>query len=284
MSTNRSTFLTPAVGSAIKAFTLFEVTLAVAILALLTGVMLTMVEKTLETSALLEAEQQRLEQRQGIIDLLRITFRTLPNRTKMISRRVTDSSGNPEQQIVFANATDVLAWGSIDEVLHSSAILGAPSQVGGAVLLSIKRILPPDLDNTGTNTNSATIDYLSYIPDEGASGDTAQWLPLLDKLKLVQWRFFDPRTMTWLDDWTDSASRPTLAELTIQYVEETDPERYVFWLPPVTPNALPKFSASTTSSSSGSRTTNGGGNGNGGNGGGSGGNGSNSSGGTTPQR
>lgn len=221
---------------AAAAFTLLEVMLAIAILALLMGVMLSLVEKTLEASMMLEQEQQKLQQRQGIIDLLRTTFRILPNDVQMISRRVNDANAT-QQQIVFANAPTVFAWGNADEMIHSSVVVGIPTQTGGGINFSIKRIPPPDVDLAA----NATPNYLAMLPAEGSADDTAPWLTLLENLKSVQWRFFDPRTFNWLDDWTDPNTRPSLVELQWQYLDETTVQRYVFWLPPITPNGRPKF-------------------------------------------
>jgi len=236
-------------------FTLLEVMLAIGILALLMGVMLALVEKTLEATVTLEQEQQRFQQRQGTLDLLRTTFRTMPNDVQMISRRVNDSANGTQQQIVFANAPTVLAWGNPDEMLHSSVILGTPAQTGGGLNVSIKRVPPPDMDIAP----DATPNYIGLLPAEGSPQDTAVWLTLLENMKSVQWRFFDPRTVNWLDDWTDPNTRPTLVELQWQFLDETDVQRYVFWLPPITPNARPKFNqpaagrSATTSQPTGGR-------------------------------
>lgn len=214
--------------------------LAIGILAMLMGVMMALVEKSLEASITLEQEQQRLQQRYGILDLLRTTFRTLPNDAQFISRRVSDSSTTTQQQLVFANAPTVLAWGNPDEMLHSGIILGSPAKIGGGLNLSIKRIPPPDIDLTG---RIGIVNFIGLLPVENSSDDTSVWLPLLADVKSVQWRFLDPRSLTWLDDWTDAGTRPTLVELRLQYLDETTDQRYVFWVPPVVPNALVQIQA-----------------------------------------
>lgn len=211
--------------------------MSIAILALLIGVMFTLVEKTLEASIVLEQEQQRLQQRQGVLDLLRTTFRTLPNDAQMISRRVNDANST-QQQIVFANAPTVFAWGNPDEMLHSSVIVGSPGKTGGGLNFSIKRIPPPVLDIAPDSTPN----YIALLPVEGSADDTAPWLTLIENFKSIQWRFFDPRTVNWLDDWTDPNSRPSLVELQWQYLDEETIQRHVFRVPPITPNARPKFS------------------------------------------
>jgi hypothetical protein len=220
--------------------------LGVAILSLLLVVMLTLVEKALEATTLLEREHTQLQQRLGFIDLLRLTFRTMPNDVQMVSRRITGSSGT-QQQVVFSNSPSVFAWGSPDELIYSTVILGLPQQLGGAVTLAIKRDPPPNVE---INPNGPTPDFINFLPQEGSPDDTAPWLTLLDNISWAQWRFFDPRSVTWLNDWTDIASRPMLVELTIQYLDEDNYQRYVFWVPPVTPNSVPKFTSTSLTSTS----------------------------------
>lgn len=225
--------------------TLLDTMLGVGILSLLLVVMLCLVEKSLEATTMLERQHTKMQQRLGFIDTLRKTFRVMPGDVQMISRRVSTTSGQ-QQQIVFANAPSVFAWGNPDELIHSSVILGTPQQLGGAVTLAIKRDPPPDMD---IDPNAPPPNYINLLPQEGSSDDKAPWLTLLDNISWAQWRFFDPRSVTWLDDWADTGSRPSLVELQIQYLDEDQEVRYVFWVPPISTAPPPKFTSTAATNS-----------------------------------
>ncbi len=51
-------------------------------------------------------------------------------------------------------------------------------------------------------------------PDNGGSG-SENWVPLLPNVQSLQLRYFDPRLNTWVDKWTDTVTLPRLVKVAI---------------------------------------------------------------------
>jgi hypothetical protein len=74
------------------------------------------------------------------------------------------------------------------------------------------------------------------------SGQTVRYsrneavVPLMDNVSRFEWRFYDPATNRWENNWKD-ARRPLLAEMHLQ-LDDGFETRSVFWIPPVVPNGL----------------------------------------------
>ncbi|HXX41035.1 MAG TPA: prepilin-type N-terminal cleavage/methylation domain-containing protein [Chthoniobacterales bacterium] len=45
--------------------------------------------------------------------------------------------------------------------------------------------------------------------------ENQSWIPLIDNVQSVQIRYFDPRINSWVDRWTDAMTLPRLVKLTI---------------------------------------------------------------------
>jgi hypothetical protein len=42
------------------------------------------------------------------------------------------------------------------------------------------------------------------------------WVPLLENIRSLQIRYFDPRLNTWQDKWTDNVTLPRLVKVTVE--------------------------------------------------------------------
>ena len=57
---------------------------------------------------------------------------------------------------------------------------------------------------------------LLRIPADGPDfGDNDNWVPLLPNVQTLQLRYFDPRLNTWVDKWTDTVTLPRLVKVAI---------------------------------------------------------------------
>lgn len=196
----------------LRAFTLIEVTLAMAILALLAGALYAMVDATIRATSELNTRQNRSQQVRGLIELCHKTFRSLPVNSTM-EVRIVEQRQNYVPEIVFRNAPGLFTWGEPDAE-QTSTILGVRPQVGGLVSLSLLQDSDQEIG--------------SYL----LGGSPKQpWLPLITGLRKVEWRLYDPRTGGWLKEWKEPSFRPALVELTLTLEEGV--QRYVFWVPPV---------------------------------------------------
>jgi len=52
-------------------------------------------------------------------------------------------------------------------------------------------------------------------PADEANGGNENWVPLLANVQSLQLRYFDPRLNTWVDKWTDTVTLPRLVKVVI---------------------------------------------------------------------
>jgi len=201
----------------LRGFTLLELSLALAILMLLVGVLYAIVDATFRSSAALQERQDRTREMNAFLSLCRKSFANMPGTVTFQARLVPDGD-RVSAELIFRNAPGMLWWGSGDET--ASTILGVRGQVGGLVGMGILQ--------------DSEEEIASYL-----NGDTASrpWLILLPDLRDAQWRFFEPTSGIWENDWTNLSARPSFAELTLTTAEGSG--TYLFRIPPVvSPTAL----------------------------------------------
>ena len=204
--------LQPGRYSRLRAFTLLEVTLALAILMLLVGVLYAMVDSTVRSASELEEKQNRNQELSGFLTLFRKTFHSMSSDV-IFAGRVIPQGDKYVQELIFRNSPGLLWWGDAKNA-SASTILGVRGQVGGLVSLGILQDTEDDIT--------------SYLNGGNA---TRPWLILYPDLRQAEWRFFDSRTSLWSKEWNDTLFRPAYVELTLTTEEGT--EKYIFWVPPV---------------------------------------------------
>jgi hypothetical protein len=59
-------------------------------------------------------------------------------------------------------------------------------------------------------------------------------LPLLDNVSRFEWKFYDPTTNRWENNWKQGR-RPLMAEMNLR-LDDGFETRAVFWIPPIMPN------------------------------------------------
>jgi len=65
-------------------------------------------------------------------------------------------------------------------------------------------------------TNGMELGVLRESEDDSTPvPDDKAWVPLLEDLKMLEIRYFDPRLNAWVDRWTDRGTLPHLIRLTI---------------------------------------------------------------------
>ncbi len=74
------------------------------------------------------------------------------------------------------------------------------------------------------------------MPATGTDKD-ATWLHLMDGVKALEIRYFDPRLNAWLEKWTDQNARPSLLRVRLLRGNDTTPYEQILSLPPTTAGA-----------------------------------------------
>ncbi len=187
-----------------RAFTLLEIALAVAILALMSLSIYRFVQANL-TTLRVSSEESTIEARYaGLISLLSTQWQSLPSGVGALTGeplKVNDRSRDEITWICGAGPGLLTRYASGD--FKVSMQLRPADKKGDRLEIGFARKMKQTADT----------------PDPQES-----WIPLLDKVGSLQIKYFDPRLNTWVDRWTDTAMLPRLVKLVIGR-----PDRSVPW-------------------------------------------------------
>lgn len=190
-------------------FTLLEVMLAVALLALLSGTMIALVQSSLESAIITESIVRKNDNKYGYIELCRRLFRTLPGEVEFVAYK--DHYDEYEgDNLIFYNAPHLMQWGGEVDYERYIVSMAFISREGEGKQMAVKR--------------------MGRVPE-------TEWFPLLENVEYAKWRYFDQESQQWLNEWGTSVFRPSAVELTLKLLDEAESTRSVFWLPPIITNS-----------------------------------------------
>ncbi len=194
-------FIEPAKRKSGGGFTLLEISFAVAILAMMSLAIYRFVESNL-TSMRVSWEEMSIDARyDGLRDLLGLEWRSLPSGEGRLT-------GEPFK---FDNRSqDQINWvcGSGPGLLTRYA--------AGEYQVTL-RMRP-----SSKQKNQQDIGIVRK-PEASDSNDDETWIPLLENVKSLEIRYFDPRLNSWVDRWTDTVTLPRLVKLTIDRPDSAAP-------------------------------------------------------------
>jgi len=203
------------------AFTLLEMMITLSAFVLLMGGIFAIANSTMELGNDLALIQERSIIRQNFISFLRRSFRNLPGEAEIrLTVQARGSSYVPS--LNFVNGGSSFTPGTALPP-DTSVDLFAEERPGGYLRVALRT-----LDDRQTNAlrSGQTVRYTK----------NQEVIPLLDNVSRFEWRFYDPSTNRWENNWKQSR-RPLLAELHLQ-LDDGFETRAVFWIPPVIPNAI----------------------------------------------
>jgi type II secretory pathway pseudopilin PulG len=176
------------------AFTLLEVTLAVAILGMMALAIYRFVSTNL-TAVRLSSEINETDARyEGLANLLIQQLQGLPPGQGALAGEPYKFSGRSRDEMtwVCAAGPGVLTRYAVGQY---------------SVTLRLRPIKGSDKMELGVVRESE--DDANRVPDDQS------WVPLLTGVKSMEIRYFDPRLNAWVDRWTDRGTLPHLVRLTI---------------------------------------------------------------------
>jgi prepilin-type N-terminal cleavage/methylation domain-containing protein len=196
-------------------FTLLEVVLALALLALLVSAIYAIVQGAMGATITVTREENRNREVEGYIDLLRRSLRTLPGEGT-ITYEIVELLGKKIPKLTVDGGSFIFPGGSLAG-MYSAMILTAREQVGGLWTLGLERELTDEEKKERTSLED----------------DPRAFLPLVSDVTTFQWRFYDTRTQQWREEWTERSTRPGAIELNIVLAGEQAPIRSLCWMPPI---------------------------------------------------
>jgi type II secretion system protein J len=190
-------------------YLLLEVLLAVAVLSISVVMIFRIIQTTLKATAditFLQTQQRKVD---GISQLLRRNFDSMPQSCTFQTR-----SANGSLELIFRSAPFNFSWVTTGANYGTVVIAGRPLP-DGRLALSV-------LQESGDALNS-------YV--DGSNEKKADWFQLMDDVEQLSWRFFDGQAGKWTSTWPNPASKPSLVELTFKLAGRSHLERCVFRWP-----------------------------------------------------
>jgi prepilin-type N-terminal cleavage/methylation domain-containing protein len=186
-----------------RGFTLLEITLAVAILGMMSLAIFRFVQSNL-TALRVSAEVSAAEaQYEGLRDLLTAEWQSLtPRRAAM--------EGEPFK--LNDRQRDEIQW-------NCSAGPGLLTRYAAGDFTASLRLQPE-------NSKSKRLD-LGFLREPLEDSDIGEehksWVPLIKDVNTLEILYFDPRLNTWIDRWSDGARLPRLIKLIVGRADATTP-------------------------------------------------------------
>lgn len=179
----------------LRGFTLLEITLAVAILGMMSLAIYRFVQSNL-VSLRVSAETSAADAHwDGLRDLLTVQWQSLPTGRGTLMGEPLKLNDRPRDEITW--------------------ICGA-----GPGLLT--RYAPGDftvrmrLQAPDKKSNRLDLGFLRKPKDDPSITNAQEtWVPLIENVRTMQIRYFDPRLNTWLDRWNDTVTLPRLVKIIV---------------------------------------------------------------------
>ncbi len=195
-----------------QGFTLFEVILALGLLALLTGAVYSISSAALDASRSTLDEQFAVRRLESFLRVTREAFLNLPREGSVFLRMTSSASGAPVPEMVFREAAGVFGISSLG---GGSLILAARPRADGSRSFSMLRV-PANMQ--GAELSRYSVD--------------GPWVALLPGVERVKWTFFV--NGEWREEWPEGAGRPLAVRLEMECRDVPGyPVDAQFWIPPL---------------------------------------------------
>lgn len=184
-------------------FTLLEITLAVAILGMMSLTIFRFVQSNLTALRVSSDVNAAEAQYDGLRNLLMAEWQSLnPRRAGM---RGEPFKLNDRQR-------DEISW-------NCSAGPGLLTRYAPGNFTVSVRLQPEN-----SKGDRLDLGFLRKAQKDSDIGDENEsWMPLIKNVNTLQILYFDPRLNTWIDRWSDGARLPVLVKLTVGRADATPP-------------------------------------------------------------
>lgn len=206
----------PSPASTPRAFTIIEVVVGLALMAMLIGGIFSVQRGAMTVSReVVERETQTLKVH-SFCELLRRNFEQVPGNAK-VNLQFWGGAGSDLTEVAFTDYPLAFSW---------------PGVKAGA-----KTVLFRTERSVGLGLQAAIL----YLDEEQAAAWTkGQFdenkilgrLTIMDGIAALGWRFFNETTQEWDIEWpTTNTRRPSFVEMTLRFMDGDDPVVLVFWIP-----------------------------------------------------
>lgn len=201
-----------------SAFTLLEVVFGVMIASMvITGIYATAVG-CLRLANKVTIRQQDEMHLHSLLGVMRRNIEDIPGNAKISMEPPEGLGGALRSEIVLEDYPLAFSWAGVAAGSKRVLIISEKDPRGGTQI----RVRYLNEEEAEEHADQGR------ISDEDGVG-----LVLIDGLKSVWWRFYNQRTEEWEEDWVRPNERPSLVEMNIEFYDDSEPLRSVFWIPVV---------------------------------------------------
>jgi len=178
-----------------RAFTLLEITFAVAILAMMSLAIYRFVQSNLNAIRVSSEASVADAYYDGLRNLLTVQWQSLTaGRANMVGESLKLSD----------RQRDEIQW-------NCSSGPGLLTRYASGEFVVWLRLQPED-----NKSNRLDLGFLRKAQaDSGIGSERANWTPLIRNVSSLQIRYFDPQLNSWVDRWTDTLRLPRLVKVTV---------------------------------------------------------------------
>ena len=215
--------------NASRAFTLLEVILSMAILAMLAASVYAITSSSITAARTAMDQQLVLRRLDAFLRVTRNAFLNLPGQGTVSLEIGKGKGGETEPRLILGKV---------------QGLFGMPSLGGASLMLAAKA------RSDGTRT-ICMVRIPAHLSDrELETALNAPGIPLLPKVRRPRWSFSEGGV--WKEEWPTGSPRPQLVRLQLDIDEMPDPIEAIFYVPPV---AAPHVPPPTTQTPQAPKTT-----------------------------
>jgi prepilin-type N-terminal cleavage/methylation domain-containing protein len=178
------------------AFTLLEITMAAAILGLLSIAIYRFVQTNITILRISSAENREEARYTGLLDLVTAQWQDLPTGVGALTGDTYKFNDRPRDEIIWT----------------TGAGPGLLTRYAGGEFMVRMRLRPMKEGSDRLQLGW----YRKPRGDAEGADEKETWVPLLDDLTGLRIRYFDTRLNAWVERWTDTGTLPRLIELIIE--------------------------------------------------------------------
>ncbi len=198
-------------------FTLLELVLSMAILAIIVGMVFGTARTSLALGNTIIQTQNEEMLHQSFFDLLSRRFSSLPGNTRF-HLEVSDSGSHYISDLTLQNVPLSFTW-------------GGQARIAKAVQISTVKKRSGFLDIVLRYYENEVLEDAASNFDSVANNEPFAEIVLLTDVAYFEWRALDGRSMEWQYDWDLQGRLPLQLELTMAIGAKGEESRQIFWIP-----------------------------------------------------
>jgi len=200
-------------------FTLLELVLAMALLALIVGMVFATARSSLALGNTILQSQSEEMLHQAFFELLSARFSALPGNTRL-DLKAEKSGGHYLTDLTLQNVPMSFTWGG-QERIAKTVQLSTVKRRSGYLDIVLRYYENEILEGSASTFGSTALAKEPFAE-----------IVLLEDVAFFEWRVLDAGTMEWQYDWNVQGRLPLQLELTMAIGARGEEMRQVFWLPP----------------------------------------------------